>query len=152
MLKIMEGYTDNNYKAILSIDVMRMLFSTYNTEFFNGELAMPRFNITNSLSKVGNFKYDYIGQNDSNITIEISGRFNYTMYQLLSILIHEMIHYYLSVHGINSSNHGKEFMEIANVLNMTNEFHVTKKIDISEYERVEKKSILEKFLGLFNNK
>ena len=43
-------------------------------------------------------------------------------------------------------------MEIANVLNMTNEFHVTKKIDISEYERVEKKSMLEKFLGLFNNK
>ena len=74
------------------------------------------------------------------------------MYQLLSILIHEMIHYNLSVHGINSFNHGKEFMEIANVLNMTNEFHITKKIDISEYERVEKKSILEKFLGLFNNK
>ena len=47
---------------------------------------------------------------------------------------------------------GKEFMEIANVLNMTNEFHITKKIDISEYERVEKKTILEKFLGLFNNK
>ena len=43
-------------------------------------------------------------------------------------------------------------MEIANVLNMTNEFHITKKIDISEYERVEKKNMLEKFLSLFNNK
>ena len=43
-------------------------------------------------------------------------------------------------------------MEIANVINMTNELHVPKNIVISEYERVEKKTILEKFLGLFNNK
>ena len=34
------------------------------------------------------------------------------MYQLLSILIHEMLHYYLSaVYHLNTANHDKIFME-----------------------------------------
>lgn len=141
---------DNNYKVSLSIGLLRELFAEYNTKFFCDELAMPRFKITNSIFYVGKFKYDYIGQNDSNITIEINGRYNYTMYQLLSVLIHEMIHYHLSVNGINSSNHGKEFMEVANTLNLTDEFHVTKKIDLSNYEEIERKGLIDKFLGLFH--
>lgn len=143
---------NNNYKVKLSIELLRMLFSTYNSQFFDNELAMPRFKITNSLFRVGNFKYDYIGQNDSKITIEISGRYNYTMYQLLSILIHEMIHYHLSVNGINSSNHGKEFMEIAETLNLTDEFSVTRKIDLTDYEKANKKGTISKIMDIFHFK
>lgn len=63
------------------------------------------------------------------------------MYQLLSILIHEMLHYYLSaVYHLNTANHDKIFMDMADKLNESNDFHITPTIDLTDYERIKTKS------------
>lgn len=77
-------------------NILENLFNLYNMQLFDFLLETPTFIINNSKTIIGNFRYEYIGQNDNSIVIEISGRYRYTMYQLLSILIHEMLHYYFS--------------------------------------------------------
>ena len=77
-------------------NILENLFNLYNMQLFDFSLETPTFIINNSKTIIGNFRYEYIGQNDNSIVIEICGRYRYTMYQLLSILIHEMLHYYLS--------------------------------------------------------
>ena len=126
-------------------NILENLFNLYNMQLFNFSLETPTFIINNSKTIIGNFRYEYIGQNDNSIVIEISGRYRYTMYQLLSILIHEMLHYYLSaVYHLNTTNHDKIFMDMADKLNESNDFHITPTIDLTDYERIKSKSSMNK--------
>ena len=65
-------------------NILENLFNLYNMQLFDFSLETPTFIINNSKTIIGNFRYEYIGQNDNSIVIEISGRYRYTMYQLLS--------------------------------------------------------------------
>ena len=126
-------------------NILENLFNLYNMQLFDFSLETPTFIINNSKTIIGNFRYEYIGQNDNSIVIEISGRYRYTMYQLLSILIHEMLHYYLSaVYHLNTANHDKIFMDMADKLNESNDFHITPTIDLTDYERIKTKSSMNK--------
>lgn len=135
----------NEHKITPNVYILENLFKNYNKRLFNNSLAMPTFKISNSKTIIGNFIYDYIGQNDNSIIIEISGRYKYTTYQLLSILVHEMIHYYMSaVEGINTENHGADFIRMADMVNENGNFHVTPLIDLSAYEAAQDNSSIGK--------
>ena len=127
-------------------NILENLFNFYNMQLFDYSLETPTFMINNSKTVIGNFRYDYIGQNDHSIIIEVSGKYRYTMYQLSSILVHEMLHYYLSaIYHLNTANHDCNFISMAEKLNSENDdFNITPLIDLRDYEPIEEKSTLSK--------
>ena len=127
-------------------NILENLFNFYNMQLFDYSLETPTFMVNNSKTVIGNFRYDYIGQNDHSIIIEVSGKYRYTMYQLSSILVHEMLHYYLSaIYHLNTANHDCNFINMAEKLNSENDdFNITPLIDLRDYEQIEKKSTLSK--------
>lgn len=127
-------------------NILENLFNFYNMQLFDYSLETPTFMVNNSKTVIGNFRYDYIGQNDHSIIIEVSGKYRYTMYQLSSILVHEMLHYYLSaIYHLNTANHDCNFISMAEKLNSENDdFNITPLIDLRDYEPIEEKSTLSK--------
>lgn len=127
-------------------NILENLFNFYNMQLFDYSLETPTFMVNSSKTVIGNFRYDYIGQNDHSIIIEVSGKYKYTMYQLSSILVHEMLHYYLSaIYHINTANHDCNFINMAEKLNSENDdFNITPLIDLRDYEPIEEKSTLSK--------
>ena len=127
-------------------NILENLFNFYNMQLFDYSLETPTFMVNNSKTVIGNFRYDYIGQNDHSIIIEVSGKYRYTMYQLSSILVHEMLHYYLSaIYNLNTANHDYNFIAMAEKLNSENDdFNITPLIDLRDYEPIEEKSTLSK--------
>lgn len=127
-------------------NILENLFNFYNMQLFDYSLETPTFMVNNSKTVIGNFRYDYIGQNDHSIIIEVSGKYRYTMYQLSSILVHEMLHYYLSaIYHLNTANHDCNFINMAEKLNSKNDdFNITPLIDLRDYEPIEEKSTFSK--------
>lgn len=127
-------------------NILENLFNFYNMQLFDYSLETPTFMVNNSKTIIGNFRYDYIGQNDHSIIIEVSGKYRYTMYQLSSILVHEMLHYYLSaIYHLDTANHDCNFITMAEKLNSENDdFNITPLIDLRDYEPIEEKSTLSK--------
>lgn len=127
-------------------NILENLFNFYNMQLFDYSLETPTFMVNNSKTVIGNFRYDYIGQNDHSIIIEVSGKYKYTMYQLSSILVHEMLHYYLSaIYHLNTANHDCNFINMAEKLNSENDdFNITPLIDLRDYEPIEEKSTFSK--------
>lgn len=127
-------------------NILEGLFDFYNMQLFDFSLETPTFMVNNSKTVIGNFRYDYIGQNDHSIIIEVSGKYRYTMYQLSSILVHEMLHYYLSaIYHLNTANHDYNFINMAEKLNSENDdFNITPLIDLRDYEPIEEKSTFSK--------
>ena len=129
-----------------NVNILENLFNFYNMQLFDYSLETPTFMVNNSKTVIGNFRYDYIGQNDHSIIIEVSGKYRYTMYQLSSILVHEMLHYYLSaIYHLNTTNHDKNFMNMAEKLNSENDdFKITPLIDLRDCEPIDEKSTFSK--------
>lgn len=120
------------------------LFFTYNNEYFGGVLPMPNLKIRHTYRTLG---YFYCDINDdgsiSNPCIEISDNYDYTEYQLKNILVHEMIHYYLTYMGLDiKCHHGKEFNKMSNEFNKKYGMNITPTIDLSSYTIREGKSQL----------
>ena len=129
-----------------NVNILDGLFDFYNMQLFDYSLETPTFMVNNSKTIIGNFRYDYIGQNDHSIIIEVSGKYRYTMYQLSSILVHEMLHYYLSaIYHLDTANHDCNFINMAEKLNSENDdFNITPLIDLRDYEPIGEKSTLSK--------
>lgn len=127
-------------------NILENLFNFYNMKLFDYSLETPTFMINNSKTAIGSFTYDYIGQNDHSVIIEVSGKYRYTMYQLSSILVHEMLHYYLSaIYHLNTANHDSNFINMADKLNSENDdFKITPLIDLRDCEPIEEKSTFSK--------
>ena len=127
-------------------NILENLFNFYNMQLFDYSLETPTFMVNNSKTVIGNFRYDYIGQNDHSIIIEVSGKYRYTMYQLSSILVHEMLHYYLSaIYHLDTATHDCNFINMAEKLKSENDdFNITPLIDLRDYEPIEEKSTLSK--------
>ena len=129
-----------------NVNILENLFNFYNMKLFDYSLETPTFMINNSKTTIGSFTYDYIGQNDHSAIIEVSGKYRYTMYQLSSILVHEMLHYYLSaIYHLNTANHDSSFINMADKLNSENDdFKITPLIDLRDCEPIEEKSTFSK--------
>ena len=126
--------------------LMTETFLTWCDLYFGDELLLPRFEVTKWYNRLGRVE---IPSNDiNNTTIFMSGEYDYTQRQLDSIMVHEMIHYYLYVTGRDTRcSHGKEFMKMANEINSKFGLEVKKYVDLRNYTLRKDYSKIRKFFS-----
>lgn len=100
---------------------MPHVFWDLNKRFFDRELSTPSFHVTHKKNLVGRIicrKNSYSKKPKYVCTISISDYYAYPEIEFESIMLHEMIHYYLYVKGIDTDySHGKAFLEMAERFN-----------------------------------
>lgn len=118
---------------------MKEIFDLCNTGYFIGELEYPQFNLLHSFRTCGYFEFTKGGWFDKNIydpVISITDYYDFTIFQFIELMCHEMIHYYLACSGKDRrGRHGKEFKKMAKAINETHNLNITKYVDISKYKR-----------------
>lgn len=112
------------------------LFHTYNQDYFNGVLPIPKIKISSSYRTLGYFHCEsdgFDGYYDE--TIEISGNYDYTESQLRDILVHEMIHYYLLFNGTDKKcSHGRKFKNMMNEFNLRYGMNISVRVDLTPFK------------------
>lgn len=112
------------------------MFHTFNNEYFNGKLPIPKIKTMSSYRILGCFscKYNEYGKM-FNQEIKISDNYDYTENQFRDILVHEMIHYYLAFVGIDvKCTHGIEFIKKCEEFNCLYDMNLTPTIDLTPYK------------------
>lgn len=106
-------------------------FQQFNEAIFHGELPAIPLTVSNARTRAGSFtirrrrgaggrwlKPEY--------SIAISSRFDLPQQEIEDVLIHEMIHYYIALRGINdTSAHGPAFRRIMDDINRLHGRHIT---------------------------
>ena len=112
------------------------MFWECNQMYFNHQLQTPKFGLIHTYRNLGKFEYRW-GEKKKpvkkrHMMILMSDYFDFDEDTFRNIMVHEMIHYYLylnstsdcstfssflRVMGIKNSDHGPEFMAIAELLN-----------------------------------
>lgn len=101
---------------------MRAWFDTFNRQYFNGELPLPRLALGNSRTRLGSMscrrRRTLTGWRLSDFAIRLSTYYDCTEREMQTVLLHEMIHYYIAWKGIrDDAPHGSVFRSIMNRLN-----------------------------------
>ena len=101
---------------------MRAWFDTFNRQYFNGELPLPRLALGNSRTRLGSMscrrRRTLTGWRFSDFAIRLSTYYDCTERELQTVLLHEMIHYYIAYNGISdTSAHGPAFRTLMERLN-----------------------------------
>ena len=101
---------------------MRAWFDTFNREYFNGELPLPRLALGSSRTRLGSMscrrRCTLTGWRLSDFAIRLSTYYDCTEREMQTVLLHEMIHYYIAWKGIrDDAPHGSVFRSIMNSLN-----------------------------------
>ena len=135
---------------IADYNTMPHMFWECNRLYFDNQLRTPKFDLLHSYNRVGKFEYR-LGEQKKNIkkrhmVILISDYFDFDEETFRNIMVHEMIHYYLYLNGegncsafrfflrlfgFKSSDHGPEFMAMAQKLNDQYGLNITKTCDAS---------------------
>ena len=104
-------------------------FARFNNKYFGGELIPPRFSVTNARTHLGSMTFKWkaertglgfgeVKQVDYDHCIHLSIYYDLTEHEYQNTLLHEMIHYYLSVKGLHDDNkHGTLFHQWMDRLN-----------------------------------
>ena len=112
------------------------MFWECNQMYFNHQLQTPKFGLIHTYRNLGKFEYRW-GEKKKpvkkrHMVILMSDYFDFDEDTFRNIMVHEMIHYYLylnstsdcstfssflRVMGLKNSDHGPEFMAIAELLN-----------------------------------
>lgn len=106
-------------------------FYDCNKKYFNGVLPMPKLDTMSSHRTFGQFEcsLDAYGR-ILNPIIKISNVYDYTVEQFESLIVHEMIHYYLAYTGEDMRcRHGKAFKKMAKDFNLKYGLNITSTID-----------------------
>jgi hypothetical protein len=120
---------------LYGIGHLGVLFNEYNGAYFGNILPMPSFRIMHSVDTLGYFSYIPGSVPGTTEIIEMSDFYDYTESQLRDVLVHEMIHYYLSYIGVEIyPSLGHAFMNVAQRLNRTYGMNVTPTIDLKKYK------------------
>lgn len=106
----------------VSTELLRTWFDEFNREYFSSSLPEPRFVTGNARTQLGAMAYKWkscMGRKRYyDYTIRISNYYDFDEKQFKNVLLHEMIHYYIVVKGINdTSSHGVVFRRIMNRMN-----------------------------------
>lgn len=101
---------------------MRAWFDTFNRQYFNGELPLPRLALGSSRTRLGSMscrrRRTLTGWKFSDFAIRLSTYYDCTEREMQTVLLHEMIHYYIAWKGIrDDAPHGSVFRSIMNRLN-----------------------------------
>jgi hypothetical protein len=107
-------------------------FNRLNKICFNGRLKPCSINLKLPKNYLGFFKYDGYTNNNQliNPTISINGQYQYTTIQFESVLVHEMIHYWLAMIGADPKcTHGIEFKQMASQINSQCNLNIDERVD-----------------------
>lgn len=101
----------------VTTELLNIWFDELNRELFNSELPVPRLATGNSRTMLGSMrcktKRTRLFKRRSEHTIRISNYYEMSEDDFRNVLLHEMIHYYISVKGIkDTSPHGLAFRRI----------------------------------------
>lgn len=115
---------------ILTTDILRTWFRQFNTDYFDGELPMPRIVLSKARTRLGTMACKctrrLLKRVYSDFVIRISTYYECTEREFQETLLHEMIHYYIIYKRIpDTSSHGKVFREIMHRLNSKYGWHIT---------------------------
>ena len=106
---------------IITTDILADRFAKYNKLYFDDELPTPDFFLLKSYSKLGMFRFIEIRSRRTikYVKILISCYYDWTEEQLRSVLVHEMIHYYVERNYFHNGQpqHGELFTNKMNELN-----------------------------------
>lgn len=121
-------------------DTLEEVFDYCNQSFFENELPTPDFGLLRSYHTLGLFTHNYRSPKSKRLRgqkISISVYIDWERKDLIEIMAHEMVHYYLEYKNIRPKKpHGKEFQEKAKELNEKYGLHISKKIDASNFKRL----------------
>lgn len=106
----------------LTTDILRTWFGQFNTDYFGGELPMPRIVLSKARTRLGTMACRRVrklfGWAYTDFTIRISVYYDCSEREYQQTLLHEMIHLYIVYKRIpDTSSHGKVFREQMRRLN-----------------------------------
>ena len=135
---------------IADYNTMPQIFWECNQQYFGHQLRTPKFGFMHSCRYLGRFEYRWGEKNKPvkkrHMVILMSDYFDFDEETFRSIMVHEMIHYYLYLNnpsdcsvfgrflcffGFKNSDHGPEFMKMAQKLNEQYGLNITKTYDAS---------------------
>ena len=105
-----------------NIEFLEKGFDRFNHEIFNDELPVPTMRISSARSFVGQFKTErpvgFSIRRKVSYCLTLSNRYELEERILEDVLIHEMIHFLISIRKIHdTSSHGKNFRMLMNEIN-----------------------------------
>lgn len=133
---------------IVTKEYIKEKFLEYREKYFKGmqPLPIPDFFVIHSYKYSGKFEWVYPGPRAllKKKAIGISDYWDYTEEQFRDILVHEMLHYYVTYNRIdrNDREHGEAWKKMAAEFNEKYGLHITEKIDVANIQRNKTKSIL----------
>ena len=135
---------------IADYNTMPEMFWECNQQYFGHQLRTPKFGLMHSYRYLGRFEHRWGEKNKPvkkrHMVILMSDYFDFDEETFRSIMVHEMIHYYLYLNdssdcsvfsrflrffGFKNSDHGPKFMEMAQKLNEQYGLNITKTYDAS---------------------
>lgn len=106
-----------------TIDYIKKRFEYYNSLCFDGKLSMPHIGLNNRYCSAGIMHCVSVADEDGKrhnerFEIELSIRLNLQEEDIDSIIVHEMIHYYIAYNNLkDDSPHGHLFRSIMDEIN-----------------------------------
>lgn len=143
---------------VLTLDFIARKFKEFNTEYFEGKLQTPTFEITHVKSYLGQYHYKY-GSNYlwdghrvlKESVIRISNRYDRSETDYSNTIIHEMIHLYIRQNNIKDTrpHHGRVFNSIADRINRQGGWHIARTDSIDGCGLTDKSSSNEYYVACF---
>ena len=102
---------------------MEQWFTTFNEQYFDGGLPLPRLALSRSKTRLGSMSCKRVtrllsGTKFSDFTIRLSNYYDLSERDFQNVLLHEMIHYHIAYTGVkDTSPHGVVFRRMAEVFN-----------------------------------
>jgi hypothetical protein len=119
-------------------EIIEEKFREYNREYFNNELPLPKFGLLKSYMTCGYFSCKkIIGKRKlKGQRLDISVYYDWDEDELKSVIVHEMIHYYLAhKHIDNELTHGEAFNEMAKEFNEKYGLKISAKVDCTGFKK-----------------
>lgn len=106
----------------ITTDWIKAHFERFNTDYFGGELPLPKFSVSNSRTCLGVMikrrKRKFFICTCNEYTIRISNYYDIPEREFQNVLLHEMIHYYIYIKRLkDTSSHGTVFRGLMRTLN-----------------------------------
>lgn len=101
---------------------MEEWFAVFNRDCFSSSLPQPQFRVSHARTRLGQMsckrRPGLLRTTLTDVTIAVSDYYDMTDMQAKSVLLHEMIHYYIAFNNIrDTSPHGAVFRRMADDLN-----------------------------------
>lgn len=111
-------------------EMMAAWFDEFNRNYFDNSLPVPRLSCGKSRTRLGTMscrrQRTPAGWRSYDYSIRLSTYYELSEQELRTVLLHEMIHYYIAYKGIcDNAPHGRVFRTIMDKLNTQYGWHIT---------------------------